>query len=111
MAEIIAFPRRARGLGGHVTASLQDLALRLRGSWRCEQRRIAPHRMEVVLIPTVVGRAAAAGFRVLCDGAGFVLLDGRDGHLGRYADLRDVALVIADLVGTRAPAVSPRRRA
>lgn len=111
MAEIIAFPRRARGPGGPETAPLQELAERLRGSWRCEQCWNAQHRLEVVLIPTVIGRADAPGYRVLCEGAGFVLLDDRDGHLGRYADLRDVALVIADLVGTRTPALPPRRRA
>jgi hypothetical protein len=127
MAKIIAFPTRAVGLGPQDRAPLQDLARRLCGAWRCEEWVNAHRGVELVMIPEEWGNGDAPAFRVLRTATGFVLFDCRrtqgfgrlhtlsPEHLGSYADTRDIALVIADLVGTRTPALpvarTRRRRA
>ncbi len=125
MAKILAFPTRAAGLGPQDRAPLQDLARRLCGVWRCEERVNTHRGVELALIPEEWGNGDAAAFCVLRSATGFVLLDCRrthrfgrlqglgPEHLGTSADTRDIALVIADLVGTRTPAlpmVRTRRR-
>jgi hypothetical protein len=111
MAKIIGFPTRAAGLGPHDRAPLRELAQRLSGTWRCETRVNRHGGVELALIPEEWGDGVAAAFSVLRGDAGFVLYDWRRSqqfggatgpeHLGTYADTRDIALVIADLVGTR----------
>lgn len=115
MANIIAFPTLAVGLGPEDRAPLQDLARHLGGTWRCEQRKDAQRGMELALIPEEWGNGDAPAFRILRSATGFVLFDcrrtckfgkaqgGIPEHLGTYADTKDIALVIADLVGTRSP--------
>ena len=115
MAKIIAFPTLAVGLGPEDRAPLQDLVRRLGGTWRCEQRKDAQRGMELALIPEEWGNGDASAFRVMRSATGFVLFDcrrtqgfgrahgGMPEHLGTYADTKDIALVIADLVGTRSP--------
>jgi hypothetical protein len=113
MAEILAFPTRAAGLSPHDRAPLRDLARRLCGTWRCEER-VNEHRgVELVLIPEEWGDGDAPAFGILRGDNGFILHDWRrtyrfgcisgsgPEHLGTYADTLDIALVIADLIGTR----------
>lgn len=126
MAKIIAFPTRATGLGPQDRAPLLDLSHRLCGAWRCEERVNTHGGVELALIPEEWGNGNAPAFVVLRGASGFILLDCRrtyrfgrvqgiaPEHLGTYAETRDIALVIADLVGTRMPVIpaprSTRRR-
>jgi hypothetical protein len=79
--------------------------------------------MELALIPEEWGNGNTPAFRILRSATGFVLFDcrrtqtfgkasgGIAEHLGTYADTKDIALVIADLVGTRSPVLPiPRER-
>jgi hypothetical protein len=113
MAKIIVFPTRAAGLAPHDRAPLRELARCLCGTWRCEER-VNEHRgVELVLIPEEWGDGEAPAFCVLRGDNGFILHDwrrthrfghssgGGPEHLGTYADTCDIALVIADLIGTR----------
>jgi hypothetical protein len=123
MAKIIAFPPLAIGLGPDERAPLQELARTLCGTWRCEQRRGGERGTELVLIPEEWGNGEAAAFRITRTPPGFTLFDcrrtegfgryqsGASEHLGVYADTTDIARVIADLIGTRAPRpAAPRVR-
>jgi hypothetical protein len=124
MGKIIAFPALSLGLGPQDRAPLQDIARRLFGTWRCEPRLSGERCVEAVMIPEEWGCGDAPAFLIRRSRTGFILLDcrrthgfGQSGavppdHLGTFADTRDIALVIADLVGVRSPArpVMPARR-
>ena len=72
------------------------------------------------MIPEEWGTGEAPAFKIFRSGAGFGLLDFRKTgfgtkagneptHLGTYADTKDIALVIADLVGTRGSGLTIQR--
>jgi hypothetical protein len=121
MAKIIAFPTSSAGLGPQDRAPLQALASRLWGVWRCEERVNVYRGVELALIPEEWGNGDAPAFRVMRGATGFILLDCRrtqrfgraqanaPDHLGTYADTRDIALVISDLIGTRKPKLPTSR--